>query len=172
MNSIKSASFLLIKTKDNSNKVLEDINSSDITVWSSIVYGPYQIVAYLESEQEEDIVDYIEDLRSHSGIGEVDARLVKIIPKDDELTGFTIDKEKSAVLLINVNYKEEKERVVTWNLREIEGVKWARAMWGPTDIIAIVEENDIESMRDKICDDIKTLKGVATNSTYYCYPKK
>jgi DNA-binding Lrp family transcriptional regulator len=171
MNNIKPAAFLLIKTNTNSSQVLEEINKSNLVVWSSAVYGPHQLVVYLNSEQEEEITEYVEGLREMKGITEIDCRVVKIIPKDEELSSFETSKKEVAVLLIGVNYKEEKERVVTWNLRDIPGIKLARAMWGPTDIVAIVEADDKESMRDKICDDVKTLKGVSTNSTYYCYKK-
>jgi DNA-binding Lrp family transcriptional regulator len=113
----------------------------------------------------------LKKIRTFKGVKELDARMVKIIPQDDILTNFEIIKKESAVLLINVDYSVEKERVVTWNLRKIEGVKWARAMWGPSDIIAIIESNNHESMRDLICDNIKTMKGVKTNCTFYCYPR-
>lgn len=141
-------------------------------MWAKAIYGPYQIVAYLEAGDEAKVVNVIEEMRSIEGINEIDARRVKVIPKDDELAGFSLTKPINAVLLINVNYKEEKERVVTWNLREVPGVAYARAMWGPTDIVAIVEADDHESMRNLICDDIKVLKGVRENSTLYCYPKE
>lgn len=170
MNNVKPASFLLIKTNLNATKVLGSVKESKLVKWAINTYGPYQVVAYLEAEKEEDLINYIEDLRSRRFVVELDARIVKTIPQDEELDSFEITKKRASVLLINVNYKEEKERVVTYNLRKLEDVVWARAMWGPTDIVAIVQADDNEGMRNKICDEIKTMKGVATNTTLYSYP--
>ncbi|MEM4215321.1 MAG: Lrp/AsnC ligand binding domain-containing protein [Candidatus Pacearchaeota archaeon] len=169
---VKPAAYLLIKTKENSFNILKRIRSKSIVVWADVVYGPYQIVAYVEAENDIKLAKNIEKIRVDKGIEELDARMVKIIPKDEELKSIKITKQKLAVLLINVNYKEEKERVVTWNLRKLNGVVWARAMWGPADIIAIVEADDHESMRNLICDKIKTMKGVLSNTTLYCYPSE
>lgn len=110
---MKSASFLLIKTNKNSIKVLPSILKNSYVQWAKSIYGPYQIVAYLESDTEKEMVEAIENMRGKSGISEIDARRVKVIPKDEELKGFKLVKPINAVLLINVNYKEEKERVVT-----------------------------------------------------------
>ncbi len=168
---MKEATFLLIKTNLNAFRVVNSIKANKLVVWANVVYGPYQIVAYIESDDENEITELIEELRARRYISELDARKVKIIPDDDKLKPFKITNKLSAVLLINVNYKEEKERVVTYNLRKISGVKLARAMWGPADIISIVEASDHEAMRNLICDDIKIMKGIASNTTLYCYPK-
>lgn len=166
------AAFLLIKTNLNAFKVVGSIGESVLVKWVSAVYGPYQIVAYVESSSATELAQYIEDLRSRRYISELDARMVKTIPEDEHLKPFETSKSNVAVLLINVNYKEEKERVVTYNLRKISGIKIARAMWGPADIVAIVEAEDTEAMRNKICDEVKVMKGVSTNTTLYCYPSK
>jgi DNA-binding Lrp family transcriptional regulator len=167
---MKTSSFLLIKTNTNSINLLSDILKSDCVLWAKSVYGPHQIVAYLESDTETQIVEAIENMRGKKGINEIDARRVKVIPGDEDLKAFKLVKPINAVLLINVNYKEEKERVVTWSLRTIPGIVFARAMWGPADIIAVVEAEDHESMRNLICDKVKTQKGVRENSTLYCFP--
>lgn len=169
---IKPAVFLLIKTKKDVFSLIKTIGSNKNIKWSSAVYGPYQVIAYVDHTDEKALAQEVEKIRTIKGVEELDARMVKIIPQDDKLENFETIKGEAAVLLINVDYKIEKERVVTWNLRKIKGVKWARAMWGPADIIAIVEADNHESMRDLICDDVKVLKGVKNNSTYYCYPKK
>ncbi|MFA5992361.1 MAG: Lrp/AsnC ligand binding domain-containing protein [Candidatus Pacearchaeota archaeon] len=165
----KYASFLLIKTNLNVLHVLQSLNRNSLVKWAEAVYGPYQIVVYMESCIEQNLINFIENLRSQKGIAELDARKVKNIPFDENLKFNFSSKKRNAVLLINVNYKEERERVVTYNLRKIGGVFWARAMWGPSDIIALVEANDNESMRNLICDEIKTLNGVQNNTTLYCY---
>jgi DNA-binding Lrp family transcriptional regulator len=170
MSTIKPSSFILIKTNLNARKVLGSIQHSKLVKWSSVCYGPYQIIAYVQADTDTELTNFIENLRAHRFIQELDARLVKVIPKDEELLDFSVSKDKVAVLGINVNYKEEKERVVTYNLRKIEGIKLARAMWGPTDVFVIVEAEDGEAMRNKICDEVKTMKGVISNTTYYCYP--
>ena len=170
MTEVKPSSFILIKTNLNARRVLGSVQQSKLVKWSSVCYGPYQIVAYVQAETDAELTDYIEDLRAHRFIMELDARLVKVIPQDEDLMDFTVSKNKVCVLGINVNYKEEKERVVTYNLRKIDGIKLARAMWGPTDIFAIIEAEDGEAMRNKICDEVKTMKGVISNTTYYCYP--
>ncbi len=166
----KPSSFLLIKTNLNSLRVVRSVKESPFVKWASVVYGPYQIVAYVQTDTDTEMANFIEDLRSRRFITELDARMVKVIPDDEKLTLPEVKAEKVAVLLVNVNYKEEKERVVTYNLRKVKGIKLARAMWGPADIIAIVEAEDAEAMRNKICDEVKTMKGVISNTTLYCYP--
>ena len=168
---IKPAVFLLIKTTQNVLELVQELKNQEFIKWISPVYGPYQIVVYLEHEDEKELIKISEKIRVMDEIDELDVRIVKIIPKDEDLKAFKIEMKESAVLLINVDYKIEKERVVTWNLRKLNGVKLARAMWGPADIIAIVEARDREPMRDLICDEIKTMSGVKTNSTLYCYPR-
>lgn len=169
MNKVKPAAYLLIKTNLDARKVLKSVGNSSNVKWSNNVYGPYQVVAYAETETYEQLSEFIEDIRSRRYVTELDARMVKTIPKDELLGSVKTTKKQTAVLLVNVNYKEEKERIVTYHLREIKGVKWARAMWGPADIIVIVEADDHESMRNLICDEIKTMKGVLSNTTLYCY---
>ena len=168
---IKPAAFLLIKTNSNSVKILNAIRQYGLVVWASVVYGPYQIIAYIEGKDERELSEFIEDVRSRRDIAELDARMCKSIPEDEKLTPFKIVKPVSAVLLISVNYKEEKERFATYNLRRLKGIKLARAMWGPTDIIAVVEASDQEMMRNLICDRVKSMKGVKGNTTLYCYPE-
>lgn len=169
---VNPSSFLLIKTRGNTLDLEKYIKKSELVQWASAVFGPYQLVVYLEAKKERDLILFIESLRSDDRITELDARIVKILPQDIELIPFKKICKETAVLLINVDYKEEKERQVTYNLRKVEGVKWARAMWGPSDIIAIVEAPDHESMRNLICDDVKTMKGVKTNTTLYSYPEE
>ena len=165
----KPACFLLIKTNLDARQCVNFVKQSSLVVWADNVFGPYQIVAYIQAETLKEITSYVESLRAQKYINELDARMCKPIPGDDELKLFNVSKNQSAVLLINVNYKEEKERNVTYNLRKINGIVYARAMWGPTDIVAIIEAGDPEAMRNLICDEVKVSKGVATNTTLYCY---
>lgn len=168
---VKPSAFLLIKTKKNAKEVIKTIKTISKVIWAEVVFGPYQIVAYLKADNLEEITNIAEEVRTNPSVLDIDARVVKIIPGDENLQKFEITKKENAVLLVNVNYKEEKERIVTYNLRKLDGVKVARAMWGPADIIVIVEADNHESMRNLICDDIKTMKGVKTNTTLYCYPR-
>ena len=165
----KVAAFLLVKTNLNSRKVLDSFKNEKLVRWSNCVYGPYQIVLYLEADSEDEIKSFVEELREKRKVVDLDARIVKRIPEDINLRGFQITKSNTAILLINVNYKDERERIVTCNLRDLEGVKLSRAMWGPADIIVIVEADDPESMRNLICDEIKVMNGVMSNTTLYCY---
>jgi hypothetical protein len=165
----KEAAYLLIRTDLNAFRVVQSVKSSPLVRWAKVVYGPYQITAYVESDSEKELVTFIEDLRSRRFIVELDARRCKQLPEDKHFA-IKDTPPQSAVLLINVNYKEEKERVVTLNLRQLSGVILARAMWGPADIIAIVGTESHESLRNLICDDIKTMKGVMNNTTLYGYP--
>jgi len=163
------SAFLLIKTNLDSRKVMNSILSQTGVVWANNTFGPNQIIVYIE-DYENKLIETIEELRSRRYITELDARIVKKIPEDKGLKFNLPNKKERAVLLINVNYKEEKERIITKKIREINGACYARAMWGPTDVIAIVESNDKESMRNLICDKIKTMKGINQNTTMYCYP--
>jgi hypothetical protein len=170
MNSAPAATFLLIKANRNANRLLDFIRVGKYIQWAAATYGPYPIVAYLEGKKHQQLSEYIEELRSREGIAELDARMCKEIPGDEALVPFQIQKPEAAVILVGVNYREEKERIVTYNLRKVEGIKLARAMWGPSDIIVIAEAGDHESMRNLICDQIKVMKGVTSCSTLYCYP--
>ena len=154
----------LVKTQLDSLKVSKDIGSTPLVKWSQPVFGPWQIVCYIEGEDLE-VINTIEHIRAKRAVNEVDARMVKVLPEDKDLVVSFPKTPQKAVLLINVNYKEEKERIVTLNLRKIPGVSLSRAMWGPTDIIAFVEAEDKEKMRNLICDEIKTQKGEMTNKT-------
>jgi DNA-binding Lrp family transcriptional regulator len=171
MQKIKPAAFLLIKTKQNPLKIIHRIKKERQFMWGNAVYGPYQAVTYIEAGDDKELAMTVEKIRSLSGIDNLDARMCKLIPEDEKLEKFEIKNDKTAILLVNVNYKEEKERIVTYNLRKIKGVNLARAMWGPADIIVLAEARDGEEMRNLICDKIKTLKGVASNTTLYCYPE-
>lgn len=168
-NKTKPAAFLLINTDLDARKVLKSVKRVEAVKWANNIFGPYQVVAYLETENRAELLEAIEDLRSRRFITKLDARMVKAIPGDDKLKDLIVKKPQVAFLLINVDYTKEKERNVTYNLRKLDGVVYARAMWGPTDIMVVVEADNHEDMRNLICDDVKTMNGVKTNSTLYCY---
>jgi DNA-binding Lrp family transcriptional regulator len=165
--------FIFIKTNLNARRVLSGaVLSMPEVFWAKVVYGPYQIAAYLRSDDERALTGAIEELRAARPVLELDVRRCKPLPEDAALPPFADagGKPVRACLLINVDYRQEKERVVTLNLRQLQGVTKANAMWGPTDIVALVEAEDHESLRNLICDDIKVMKGIATNTTLFCYP--
>lgn len=164
------AAFLLIRTAEDTPSFTHALASRDGIRWCRPAFGPYQVVAYAEARTREDLIELIEALRTKPGVTELDARVCKPIPEDNALPDLALSKSETALLLINVDYRVEKERVVTCALRRLEGIVWARAMWGPADIIAIVEADDQESIRNLICDQVKVSKGVITNTTLYCYP--
>ena len=166
----KPASFLLFQLHADANAFVENIRVSPHVRWAAPVYGPFQAVAYAEASDQRTLTAWIETLRATPETSALDARAVKAIPEDHALGDFRVRAPERSVLLIDVDYREEKERVVTLKLREIPGVVVARAMWGPADIIAIVEAADHEAMRNLICDRVKTLAGVRSNTTLYCYP--
>jgi len=170
---MKPASFLLIKVNCNVQNAMCDLTQkkNDGIMWVIPVYGPCQIICYLEKSTYPKLEQYVETLREESNFLEIDARRVKPIPEDASLKTFSTPSPDVAVLLINVNYKVQREREVTCRLREIDGVTFARAMWGPNDIIVVVEAKNPEEMRNLICDKIKTIPAVAGNSTLYGYSK-
>jgi len=166
----RPASFLLFRLQRDGYKFVEGLRASPYVRWAAPVYGPFQAVAYAEAASQQALTTWIESLRELPEISDLDARAVKPIPEDHELADFHVSGPERSVLLIDVDYREEKERVVTLKLREIPGVVFARAMWGPADVIAIVEAPDHEAMRNLICDRVKVLAGVRSNTTLYCYP--
>jgi len=168
---VKPAAFLLIKTNSSAFQVKSSIKDEKGLRWASATYGPYQVAAYMESEGYADLARRIESLRTREMISELDARMCKVIPGDEGLNPLEITKPESAILLVNVDYHEQKERDVACNLRKLKNVRMARAVWGPSDIIVVVEGDDHESMRNVICDEIKLIKGVLRNTTLYCYPE-
>lgn len=167
---MKEAAFFLVQTQLDGFKVAGSVARTPTVKWVTNVYGASQIVAFAESESEVEIVDAAEDLRSRRFISALDVRRVKIIPNDEKLTPLQFSEPHRAVLLINVDYDKARERDVCYTLRGIKGVVYARTMWGASDIVALVEGNDHETLRNLICDEIKTLAGVKSNTTLYCYP--
>ena len=165
------AAFLLIKSNRDAYATAQQLRAEPHVRWASAVYGPHQVVACAEAETPAALAGFIEQLRPQPAIAELDARICKPIPGDETLAPLQVTQPVAAVLLVNVNYREEKERVVTVNLRQLPAVRLARAMWGPADIIAVVQAPDHEALRNVICDEIKILKGVAANTTLYCYPE-
>jgi DNA-binding Lrp family transcriptional regulator len=168
--SVKESAFSLIRTQLDGFKVAGSVARTPTVQWTANVYGPHQIVAFWQSESEAELVAAAEDLRSRRFIDELDIRRVKVIPGDELLDTIPFSQPHRAVLLINVDYSLERERDVCYRLRDIKGVTYARTMWGAADIIALVEGSDHESLRNLICDEIKTARGVKSNTTLYCYP--
>ena len=162
--------FLLITPENQGAPVCQRLRASPPVVWAAQAYGPHPVIAYASAACQDGLSEYVESLRNDPAVRAIDARMCKHIPGDEELSPLELIGPELAVLLINVNYEIEKERIVSYRLRENCRVKLARAMWGPADIIALVEAPDHESMRNLICDEIKVMKGVATNTTLYCYP--
>jgi len=169
---IKEAAFALIRTDLDAFKVRGSVARTPTVEWATNVYGPHQIVAFAQSESEAGLVAAAEDLRSRRFISDLDLRRVKVIPGDESLSQLEFSHPHRAVLLINVDYEKERERDVCYKLRDIKGVVYARTMWGPADIVALVEGPDHEALRNLICDEIKVANGVKTNITLYCYPSE
>ncbi len=166
----RPAAFLLFRANRDAVALANSLREESAILWSSAAYGPYPVLAYAEMDSAAALAEFVESLRCRQGVLELDARVCKPIPGDEDLPPCLPPSRQGALLLINVDYRKEKERVVTVNLRRLDGLVWVRAMWGPTDIIAIVEADEEESMRNLICDEVKISKGVATNTTLYCYP--
>ena len=125
---------------------------------------PKQVRPYLEYQ-----ADRVEAVRAHAHV-RLDARLCKHLPGDESLPPLRVLRPESSVLLVNVDYRQAKEREVVFEMRRNPSVSLARAMWGPSDIIAVVEAPDGEAMRTVVCDEIKVLRGVVSTCTLYGYP--
>ena len=162
--------FLLIRAKSDARKLARRLASMPWIEWAAAAYGPHPVVAYAGADNPRKLARQVEQLRSAAGVAELDARICKPVPGEGHTAALATSKSEVAVLLIGVDYRVRKEREVVRSLREIPQVLLSRAMWGPADIIAVIEESDRESMRNLICDRIKTLPGVASNTTLYCYP--
>jgi hypothetical protein len=168
----RSAAFLLIKSSTDAYSQAAAIGRLSQVEWAVPVFGPHQVVAYASADGLGELTAFIESIRGAEGVLELDARMCKAIPGDEKLGAMAVpDKPEVAVLLIGVDHHVVKEREVTWKLREHPAVVWARAMWGPDDIVAIVEAPEHEAMRDVICDDVKVMLGVVRNCTLYAYPR-
>jgi DNA-binding Lrp family transcriptional regulator len=169
---IKESAFALIRTDLDAFKVRGSVVRTPTVEWAANVYGPHHIIAFAQSESEAELVAAAEDLRSRRFISDLDLRRVKVVPGDESLSQFEFSHPHRAALLINVDYTKERERDVCYYLRGVKGVVYARTMWGPADIVALVEGADHETLRNLICDEIKTASGVKTNTTLYCYPSE
>ena len=168
----RSAAFLLIKSSVDAYSQAAAIGNLSHVEWATPVFGPHQVVAYASAGGLGELTAFIESIRNAEGVLELDARMCKTIPGDENLGAMIPPaKPEVAVLLIGVDHHVVKEREITWKLREHPAVAWARAMWGPDDIVAVVEAPEHEAMRDVICDDVKVMKGVVRNCTLYGYPR-
>jgi hypothetical protein len=167
---LDAAAFLLIKTGADAYRMVHAIRDEPGVRWASATYGPHQVVAYAAVPTRAELAGMVEAIRVRDDVAELDARLCKVIPGDEGLGRFGVTQAESAVLLINVDIREETERETTYRLRKVGGVQVARAMWGPADIVAVVEAPNHESLRNVICDDVKAMRGVSSNTTLYCYP--
>ncbi|MEM8955891.1 MAG: Lrp/AsnC ligand binding domain-containing protein [Verrucomicrobiota bacterium] len=165
----RSEAFLLCKTNSSALDLADALAGDTGIAWAQPVFGPFPVVAYLSATNRKDLTTSIESLRLRSEIHQLDARFCKFIPGDDELSAPETSQPERAVLLIGVDLSVAKEREVTYALRSLDQVVLARAMWGPDDIIIIIEESDRESMRNFICDVVKVTKGVKSVSTLYAY---
>ncbi len=164
------AAFLLLRTRESAYQASGDLRATAGVVWTAPVYGPHQVVAYLVADSPRALAENIESLRVRFRDGDLDARVCKVIPGDEDLSLPATALPEVAVLLIGVDHREEKERVVAARLRALASIAFARAMWGPADIIAIAQASDPETLRDVICDQVKVLRGLSSNTTLYCYP--
>lgn len=165
------AAFLLVTTHSSVRDLARRLTLEEEVVWASPAYGPYPLVAYVEAATDSELASFVERIRVGPGIDGLDARMCKRIPGDEDLPPFEAPDAEAAILLITVDYRQEKERNVVYSLRANGNVVLARAMWGPADIIAVVEAADQEALRNVICDEVKTTRGVVSNTTLYCYPR-
>jgi DNA-binding Lrp family transcriptional regulator len=163
--------FLLVTTSSSVEELTRRLRAEPEVVWASPAYGPYPLVAYAETATPAEQADFVERVRQSAGVDGLDARMCKWIPGDDDLPPFEAPDGEAALLLINVDYRVEKERNVVYSLRENRKARLVRAMWGPADVVALVGAADHEALRNVICDEVKTTKGVASNTTLYCYPR-
>lgn len=169
----RPAAFLLIKSSIDTYSQAAAIGNLTQVEWATPVFGPHQVVAYASAGGLDELTAFIESIRNAEGVLELDARMCKAIPGDEKLGAMIAPrKPEVAVLLIGVDHHVVKEREVTWKLRDHSAIVWARAMWGPDDIVAVVEAPEPEAMRDVICDDVKVMKGVVRNCTLYAYPRR
>ena len=142
---MRAQAFLLVSPVHNAFETAKFMEDYSWVRWVCCTYGPYPVVAYAEAADHLTLSQHLEQLRAQPAVRELDARVCKHIPGDEALGAFEVTQPEVAVLLINVDYKAEKERVVTSNLRKMSAIPLARAMWGPTDIIAVIQAEDHES---------------------------
>jgi uncharacterized protein with GYD domain len=167
---VEPAAFLLVRSKTNAYEAAGWLRAQDRVRWAAATFGPQPVVAYATASSDLELVEFIEGVRENPAIAELDGRMCKPLPEDDGAAPLRTGTGQVAALLVNVDYRQETERQVTLNLRTIEGVRIARAMWGPADVVAVVEAPDHEALRNTICDQVKLMKGVVSTTTLYCYP--
>lgn len=170
MSEYSYAAFVRVKPVNASKALMNALGSAHQFAWLSQTFGTHPVAGYIEAGSFRELCDKIEEMREVPEVAELESMMCKHIPGDEFLEPFSVNGPETALLLISVNYLVEKERVVTENLRKLDQVTFARAMWGTTDIVALVEADDPDAMRDLICDSIKVMPGVKGNVTLYCYP--
>ncbi len=69
----------------------------------------------------------------------------------------------SAVILVNTNVDQEK--IVVENIKNLEGVEEAHALWGVYDLLVKVKAHSIEKLKEFTQLQLKRLMGVSTTLT-------
>ncbi|NEP57314.1 MAG: Lrp/AsnC family transcriptional regulator [Symploca sp. SIO2G7] len=166
---MKDNVYLLIQSDLDIRKVTGSLSAISNVVWVSPIYGPDNIVAYLEADSAAEMENVIEDIRARRYIKAVDSRPCKVIPGQQENPKVEFTLPVRACLMINVDYHTLKERDLVSFLKGKPYSVQVRACWGPSDTIALIEAKDNEDLRNIVCDEIKIYPGVKSLSTRVCY---
>src|SRR5688572_26654226 len=100
--------FLLIKPSIRAGDAARALTAETWIRWASAAYGPHPVIAYAEAFSHQELTGHIEDLRTSGLLLDLDARMCKHLPGDDDLPALRVSRPQVAVLLVNVNYAIEK----------------------------------------------------------------
>jgi len=74
-----------------------------------------------------------------------------------------IDEVTSAVVLVNTDL--DREKTVLENIKKLEGVEEAHALWGVYDLLVKVKTHSVDKLKELTQMQLKRLVGVSTTLT-------
>lgn len=138
-------------------------------LWSAALYAPQSVGMYVTAPSRRHIEMTSEALRSASGSAQVEIRLCK---QDQHISTVSIDVQANISGLVSISLTPEsqtKEIEVLSILRGFSGLRLARACYGSSDILALINTSTLDDFRDIIVGKIRDLHAVATTSTNLAY---
>lgn len=166
--------FLLINTNQSPLTLKSEIESrwteianQDVCcLWSAALYSPQSVGMYVSAPSRQQIEKTVEALRNVTGGAQIEIRLCK---QDQNISGPTaLDTSSNLWGLISITLTSEaqtKEIEVLSAIRGMSGLQLARACYGQSDILALINTGTLEDLQDIVVRQIRGLPAVATTST-------
>ena len=170
--------FLLINTNQSPLKLKSEIESQwaeiakqDVCcLLSAALYSPQSVAMYVTASSRQQIEKTVEALRGVAGGAQIEIRLCK---QDQNVSGLAaFDTSANLWGLISITLTSEaqtREIEVLSAVRSVSGLQLARACYGQSDILGLINTSTLEDLQDIVVRQIRGLQDVATTSTNLVY---